>query len=137
MSFMRRSLLKGAAGLAAVVGLDALSTGFATAEELSDGDATTLERTLLAGTPGRGGYTPITIGAGEPYVLRMDLAPSATRRFDDRRVVASFAQLTDIHVMDHQSPARFEFLDPFGSLSIPAVADLSSAYRPHELLSAQ
>ncbi|HYS32417.1 MAG TPA: hypothetical protein VEM58_09160 [Streptosporangiaceae bacterium] len=43
-------------------------------------------------------------------------------------------QLTDIHVMDVQSPARFEYFDSYGSL--PGLSYLISAYRPNELLSA-
>ena len=51
--------------------------------------------------------------------------------------MASFAQLTDIHVMDVQSTARFEFFDAYGSLPFPGLSDFTSAYRPQELLSAQ
>jgi hypothetical protein len=37
--------------------------------------------------------------------------------------------------MDVQSPARFEFLDAYGS--VPFLSDFASAYRPQEILSAQ
>ena len=47
--------------------------------------------------------------------------------------MASFAQLTDIHVLDAQSPARFEFFDAYA----PFASDFGSAYRPQELLTAQ
>jgi len=50
-------------------------------------------------------------------------------------VLACFAQLTDVHVTDVQSPGRFEFLDAYGSL--PLLSDFTSAYRPQEMLSAQ
>jgi metallophosphoesterase (TIGR03767 family) len=123
--------------MAAVVGLDALSTGLLRAGESSNDTATTLERTLLPGTPGAGGYAPIVAGRGEYYLRRLDLGPTPTNHSDDRRAIASFAQLTDIHVMDVQSPARLEFLDAYGSVAIPALADLAGAYRPQELLSAQ
>jgi metallophosphoesterase (TIGR03767 family) len=92
---------------------------------------------MVRGAPGAGGYAPITLGAGEPYLLRRDLARTTIRRRGGRRVVASFAQLTDIHVMDVQSPARFEFFDAYGSLPFPGLSDFTSAYRPQELLSAQ
>ncbi len=39
--------------------------------------------------------------------------------------------------MDVQSPARFEFFDPYGSLPFPGLSDFTSAYRPQELLSIQ
>ena len=106
--------------------LGAFSGSVAAADEESDGDGTTLERTLLRGAPGAGGYAPVVVGAGEPYLLRRELGPTMGRNADERRVVASFAQLTDIHVMDVQSPARFEFLDPYASLPIPLLADLAT-----------
>ena len=52
-------------------------------------------------------------------------------------MLAAFTQLTDIHVVDVQSPCRFEFFDAYGSLPIPGLSDFQSAYRPQELLSAQ
>jgi metallophosphoesterase (TIGR03767 family) len=55
------------------------------------------------------------------------------RPLGDRRVLASFAQLTDVHLMDVQSPARFEYFDVYGA----AIPDFTSAYRPQELLSVQ
>ena len=98
------------------------------------GWGTTLERTLVRGTPGVGGYAPITVAAGEPYHVRGDLGAVTAGRAGRGRVLASFAQLTDIHVMDVQSPARFEFFDAYGSIPL---SDFTSAYRPQELLSAQ
>ena len=52
-----------------------------------------------------------------------------------RRVLTCFAQLTDVHVMDVQSPARFEYFDPYSA--VPGLGDFASSYRPQELLSAQ
>jgi len=144
MELSRRTLLKGALGAAGVAGVGGLTTGSAsaasaasTAERIAAG--TTLARTFVRGVPGAGGYAPITVGPGEPYLLRGDLAARATRRSATvtGRVVASFAQLTDTHVMDVQSPARFEFFDAYGSLPFPGLSDFTSAYRPQELLSAQ
>lgn len=137
MKFTRRTLLKGAAGAAGIVAVDGFSAGPVAAASLSGRAATTLRRTLVRGAPGAGGYTPITLAAGEPYLLRQDLGPAAIRPLGTRRVVASFAQLTDIHAMDVQSPARFEFFDAYGSLPFPGLSDFTSAYRPQELLSVQ
>ncbi len=146
MELSRRTLLKGALGAAGVAGVTGLGAGSAEAAATSTAGriraATTLARTFTRGTPGAGGYAPIVLGPGEPYLVRSDLAAgfarrSAGRRTAARRVVASFAQLTDTHVMDVQSPARFEFFDAYGSLPFPGLSDFTSAYRPQELLSAQ
>lgn len=137
MKLTRRTLLQGAIGAAGVTAAGGLSAGPVAASAPSGGAATTLRRTLVRGRPGAGGYAPIRHAAGEPYLLRRDLAGTTFRRRGNRRVVASFAQLTDIHVMDVQSPARFEFFDAYGSVPVPGLSDFKSAYRPQELLSAQ
>jgi aldehyde dehydrogenase family protein len=59
----------------------------------------------------------------------------ATHEAGSGRVLACFAQLTDVHVMDVQSLGRFEFFDAYGG--VPGLPDFASAYRPQELLSAQ
>jgi 3',5'-cyclic AMP phosphodiesterase CpdA len=46
------------------------------------------------------------------------------------RVLATFAQLTDTHVRDEESPGRVPFLDRLGS-------PLDSTFRPHEAFSTQ
>ena len=97
---------------------------------------TTLARTLLRGAPDAAGFRRHVIGPGEPYTLRSDLGgtPSAGRS-SSRRPLAAFVQLTDIHVQDTQSPARFEFLDRLSDTN-PQVP-FQAAYRPHEMLTVQ
>ena len=137
MGVTRRGFLGGmlGAGAMALPGLDAFPARAAVAPPLPSVAGTTLDRVIVRGTAGLGGYTTLTSAPGEPYLLRGELAGMTAHKAGRGRVLASFAQLTDIHVMDVQSPARFEYFDSYGS--IPGLSDLISAYRPQELLSAQ
>jgi metallophosphoesterase (TIGR03767 family) len=98
---------------------------------------TTLERTLLRGTPGAGGYAPVVVGPGEPLVVRTDLGVVADpRRAARQRPLLAFAHLTDVHVVDIQSPMRVEYLDRYEDGSVtPGL--FGAAYRPQEMLTAQ
>jgi metallophosphoesterase (TIGR03767 family) len=101
---------------------------------------TTLDRTLLLGPPGAGGYRPIVRGAGEPHLLRDELLVTrGSKRGRGRgRPLLAFGQLTDIHVVDTQSPARVEFLDRYNDPDSPfaGLLPFESSYRAHEFLSA-
>src|SRR6266571_4295838 len=68
---------------------------------------TTLDRTLLRGAPGAGGYRKIVSGPGEPHLLRDDLLSSPPgARHGQRRALVALGQLTDMHMLDAQSPGR-------------------------------
>ncbi|TDD26587.1 TIGR03767 family metallophosphoesterase [Actinomadura sp. KC06] len=141
--YTRRRVLKGAAlgaGLAST-GLVAFPSRPATAVPgaapalRGPAAGTTLARTYLLGSAGAGGYRPVITGPGEPHLLRRDLGGAASaRRALRRRPVLAFGQLTDVHVIDAQSPARVELLDRFKDvMALP----VQSAYRPQEILSTQ
>ncbi len=137
MSVTRRVFLGGViggAGIAGLAGLDPFPARRALALPAPSHGGTTLEQVIVRGAAGSGGYAALVSGPGEPYLRRTDLGGS---RGGGRHahVLACFAQLTDVHVTDVQSPARFEYFDSYGTL--PGLSDLISAYRPNELLSAQ
>ncbi|GAA2640170.1 TIGR03767 family metallophosphoesterase [Actinomadura fulvescens] len=97
---------------------------------------TTLERTLLLGAPGPGGYRKVVAGPGEPHLLRRDLGGTAApARAARRRGILAFGHLTDVHIIDAQSPARVEFLDRFKDAL--SVLPVEGAWRPQEILTTQ
>ena len=131
-----------AAGGAAVAasGLFAGSADAATPQHWPCGPrGTTLEHTLLPGTPGAGGYAPLVVRPGEPHLLRDELVGSLRHRHGRRRPITVLGQLTDVHIMDAQSPARVEYLDRYNDPGSPfaSLLPFDSSYRAHEMLSAQ
>ncbi|AKU18095.1 TIGR03767 family metallophosphoesterase [Luteipulveratus mongoliensis] len=86
---------------------------------------TTLEQ--AASPAGASGYRRLTAGPGYPLTVREDLATGKTGRDDRRTAKASIVQFTDLHVVDAQSPMRFEYLHQVAG----------SAFRPHEALGTQ
>jgi metallophosphoesterase (TIGR03767 family) len=131
--------LLGAGASAASVGLNLFPPrALATTEPNVAG--TTLDHTLLAGPrTNRGGYRLITAKPGEPYIVRTDLgAKAGAARAQHRRGLVAFAQLTDLHLIDAQSPGRVEYLDRFSDgKNAPVGLLLSSAWRPNETLTLQ
>jgi len=93
---------------------------------------TTLNRTLVPGAPNALGYSKIVAKAGEVRSVRTDLGVAAQAGRTTRRVgLQSFVQLSDIHIVDHESPARVEWVDRFETPGL-----FSSSYRPQEMLTA-
>ncbi len=97
---------------------------------------TTLDGILTHGTPDASGYRPVVHQPGEPFTLRDELAGGLARGNGRRRPVAAFAQFTDMHIIDAQSPARVEFLDRLNDPDSPvaALVPFQSAYRAQEML---
>jgi metallophosphoesterase (TIGR03767 family) len=92
---------------------------------IADPSGTTLRGTILR-SPGAG-YRTLTEGPGWPTVVRDDLATAKPGRIDAREPLAAIAHLTDIHIIDAQSPGRVEFLDRYAG-------PLTAAFRPQETL---
>ncbi len=139
----RRNLLRGGAVVAAVAAAGATErrflgrSGSDVAAAASGPPPTTVEGTILRGPAvNAGGYVRLVSGPGEPHVVRTDLGGAvAADRAGRRRALLSFGHLTDLHVVDAQSPARVEFLDRYND-SMPS-GPFAAAYRPHEMLSTQ
>jgi 3',5'-cyclic AMP phosphodiesterase CpdA len=83
--------------------------------------------TLRATLVDRDGDGFLEHGSAEPLRDRRDLGG---RYGAPGRVLATFAQLSDTHVRDEESPARVPFLDRLGD-------PLNSTFRPQEALSPQ
>jgi metallophosphoesterase (TIGR03767 family) len=128
--------LQGSAGVAATAALwtpdiwnparaQALRSVMATA---ANAGGTTLESTIVLDTGS--GYLTLKEGPGWPTVPRTELSPLQSGRVDARRSLATFVQLTDVHIVDAQSPGRVEFLDRYGD-------PYTGAFRPQETLTTQ
>ncbi len=97
----------------------------------------THQRRLVAGDVLRRGsrapYRAIAAAAGEPHRFRYELTDaSAGEQFRAGQVLACIAHLTDLHVTDVQSPARFEFMNR--EYADPRFRELLPMHRPQEAL---
>ncbi|HLQ15339.1 MAG TPA: hypothetical protein VK256_05730 [Candidatus Eisenbacteria bacterium] len=87
----------------------------------------------VRGEGSRGKYHELAELEGEPHVIRRDLVDSENRSpIEPKRAIAVIAHLTDLHVTDVQSPARFEFVNR--DWEDPRFQNLLTMQRPQEAL---
>ena len=99
--------------------------------------ALTTQRRLGAGSVivegSRAAYREVTELEGEPYIVRHDLVgDSGPASVVSQRPITAIAHITDLHVTDVQSPARFEYVNREGD--DPRFRELLTMQRPHEAL---
>ena len=76
----------------------------------TDAPTTLLQTIKLSAQPVRGNYRTLLAGAGEDFIPRFDLLgrEADAARITARRSLYYFAHLSDIHVIDAQTPARMD-----------------------------
>jgi metallophosphoesterase (TIGR03767 family) len=96
----------------------------------ADSPTTLLQTIKLSSQPVRGDYRTLLSGAGEDFIPRFDLLgrEADAARASARRSLYYFAHLSDIHVIDAQTPAR---MDAIQSISPNLFTD---ACRPQDTL---
>ena len=110
---------------------DPLAYGAAVTTEEPSG--TTLDRTIVPGPEG------LTSGPGEEHLMLAELGDRRCGPGERRRLLVAFAQLSDLHVMDAQSPARAEYLDRWVDPDSPYAEQIEEigTYRPQESFTTQ
>ena len=141
MPLSRRDLIRSGFVVGGAVALGGRPGSSWALSSASSPAGTTLASTYAKGPAGPGGYRPVVAAAGEPHLVRTDLgSPAKPGRERSRTAVLSFAHLTDVHIIDAQSPARSEYVDRFEDKyddNDPVIGLLTSAYRPQEMLTTQ
>ncbi|MDQ6720502.1 MAG: TIGR03767 family metallophosphoesterase [Candidatus Dormibacteraeota bacterium] len=103
------------------------------------GRALTLDRRLDAGEVQRRGslapYLSVAEVDGEPHTVRSELVGAAAGAgIKTQRAIACLAHITDLHMTDVESPARFEFINR--EYSDPRFRELLPMQRAQEALNA-
>jgi metallophosphoesterase (TIGR03767 family) len=140
MELSRRHLLKSAVvlGGAAVVSREMVFGPLS--EEAVAAGRTTANGTYGPGAPNAKGYRKVVAKPADQRLVRTDIGvAAASTRARTRSNLLAFAQLSDVHVVDHQSPARVEWTDRYDDPNATGQTTgiFESAYRPQEMLSAQ
>lgn len=129
----RRQFIAASAAAAATAGLPLELVASASAAPVTPaGDApSTLLQTMLQGSIQKANYRTLVAGPGESYLPRVDLlgrAPAAGRA-SARRSLLYLGHLSDMHVIDAQSPGRIE------PMIVQDHSAWGSAFHPHDPLS--
>jgi metallophosphoesterase (TIGR03767 family) len=85
-------------------------------------------RVLRSGTTA--GYLALAEVEGEPHLVRADLVGSGAAEPERGRPIVAISHLTDLHVTDVQSPARFEYINR--EHADPRYRELLPMQRPQE-----
>ena len=134
-AFLLRAGTVGAAALASTLWTPSYRRALARSLAISVNPAgTTLERSLVYSGEG---YLRISYGPGWPIVVREELAPASAGREDRRVALASVVHLTDLHLLDAESPARVDFWDRYSDGTSNSFIPFQSAFRAQETLSNQ
>lgn len=132
MPLSRRRFIAAASALAATWGVSIETMGRALSAPMraTDTPTTLLQTIKMSATPVRGDYRVLLAGAGEDFIPRFDLLGRVAddTRVTSRRSLYYFAHLSDIHVIDAQSPAR---MDAIQSIAPTLFTD---ACRPQDTL---
>jgi metallophosphoesterase (TIGR03767 family) len=87
----------------------------------------------VIGQGARAAYREVAELEGEPHIVRRDLVDeSSDDAVTSQRAIIAIGHLTDLHVMDAQSPARFEYINR--EWLDPRFRDLLTMQRPQETL---
>src|SRR6478609_4447720 len=140
MELSRRNLLKSAVVLGGTAALSREMVFGSLSEQAVAAGRTTANGTFGPGTPNAKGYRRVVAKPADQRLVRTDIGVAAkSTRTRSRSNLLAFAQLSDVHVVDHQSPARVEWTDRYDdpNPSGQVTGIFESAYRPQEMLSAQ
>src|SRR4051794_1229678 len=139
MELSRRNLLKSAVVLGGTAALSREMVFGSLSERAVAAGRTTANGTYGPGTPDAKGYRKVVARPADKRLVRTDIGVTASgTRAKSRSNLLAFAQLSDVHVVDHQSPARVEWTDRYDdpNASGQVTGIFESAYRPQEMLSA-
>ena len=112
VSLSRRSFIAGSAALAATWGIsrEVMARSLAAPLRAAEAPSTLLQTIRMSAQPIRNVYRTLVGATGEDFIERLDVLGRAAgaSRTTSRRSLYYFAHLSDIHVIDAQTPARMD-----------------------------